>query len=180
VAFSFIEPAFAPRAFQDISLPIGYGQTISRPSTVAAMLASLRLRPGERVLEVGFGCGYVLALLAALGAQPYGIEKVPSLAQRTRRRLDAMGLQTVIVRFGEGRKGWPELAPFDAVICSCAFDQPPQELFSQLSESGRLVAPVIDDPRAKDQQLRCWRRASSASDRFLVQDIMPCQFVVAQ
>ena len=101
----FIESAFAPRAFQDISLPIGRGQTISKPSTVARMLGALEVKKGDRVLEVGVGCGYVSALLSVLGAEVYGVEKVPSLAQDTRHRLDKLGFSRALIRCGDGAAG---------------------------------------------------------------------------
>lgn len=179
----FIEKAFAPRAFQDISLPIGFGQTISKPTTVANMLAKLRPQPGERVLEVGVGCGYVTALLAAQQLEVYGIEKIAPLAQATRKRLDALGLYRVLIRSGDGKRGWPEQAPFDAILVSCCLFETPQMLLDQLAPGGRLVAPVQleQDSDESNQRIYRWRsvggQITAEARRFVVEDLGPCHFV---
>jgi len=170
----FVEPTLTDHVYEDISLPIGFGQTISRPSTVLLMLAALNIRPGHRVLEVGTGSGYVTAMAAALGAQVWGIERLSFLAQLARRRLDSLGLQTVLVRAGDGRRGWPEAAPFDAIVVSCALDETPEELLSQLKGRGCLVAPMRD--RSGEQRLQFWRR----EETWKCFDLGPCNFVTAR
>lgn len=139
----FIAEAFNMRATEDVALPIGYGQTISKPSTVARMLGLIGLSPGMRILEVGCGSGYCSAVMAAAGAQVYAIEYVGLLAQRTRKLLDAMNFHNILVRSGDGRRGWSEHAPFDAIVVSAAFDTINPDLVQQLKNpGGRMVAPV--------------------------------------
>lgn len=176
----FLESALSSRAFEDHALPIGFGQTISKPSTVARMLASLELRPGERVLEIGAGSGYVLALLSAIGVEAFGVEKLPQLARLARRRLDALGLQRVVLRSGDGKRGWPDLAPFDAIIVSAAFEAVPQPLFDQLVLGGRIVAPIIV-PDATDQRLphrlSRWQKTGRGADGLESVELGACHFV---
>ena len=138
----FVEQAFVSRAYEDISLPIGFGQTISKPSTVLKMLSCLSLRPGERALEIGAGSGYVSAILARLGVDVYAVEKIGPLAQQTRRRLDALGFQQVMLRCSDGFRGWREKSPFAAIIISAAFESIPDAVLQQLLPDGRLVAPL--------------------------------------
>ena len=129
-------------AYGDHPCPIGHGQTISQPFIVAYMTAQIGVRKGEKVLEIGTGSGYQAAVLAELGATVYSIEIVPELAQHARRVLDAEGYTEVRTRHGDGYKGWPEHAPFDAVIVTCAPEEVPQALVDQLKEGGRMIVPV--------------------------------------
>jgi protein-L-isoaspartate(D-aspartate) O-methyltransferase len=183
----FIDSALAPRAHEDNALPIGRGQTISKPSTVARMLYNAEIAPGDRVLEIGVGCGYVCALLSTLGAQVFGIERLSVLAQSARSRLDLLGYQEVLIRCADGARGWREMAPFDVIVVSAAFDQVPEPLFDQLSEAGgRLVAPVADASAAQDfphQRLKLWRRKPhhNPNEPFRIdcEDLGQCQFVIA-
>ena len=131
------------RAYQDRALPIGHDQTISQPYIVAVMSEALALRPGDRVLEVGTGSGYQAAVLAELCSEVYTIEIVPELAARARTDLTRLGYQNVRVRQGDGYRGWPEYAPFDAVLVAAAPDHVPEALVEQ---SVRHVRP--DEPSA--------------------------------
>jgi protein-L-isoaspartate(D-aspartate) O-methyltransferase len=139
---SFVPPAVRLEATADQPLPIGFGQTISQPFIVAYMSQALALKPGERVLEVGTGSGYQAAVLARLGAEVYTIEIVPELAAAARERLTSLGLHGIHVRQGDGTLGWPEAAPFDAVILTAAPARIPEALLAQLRPEGRLLAPV--------------------------------------
>lgn len=133
--------AVRSRAYDDGPLPIGMGQTISQPYIVAAMTALLDLEPGEKVLEVGTGSGYQAAVLAELGAEVYSIEIVEPLGQRAAEDLARLGYR-VNLRIGDGYRGWPEAAPFDAIVVTAAPDHVPPALIEQLAVGGRLVIPV--------------------------------------
>ncbi len=132
-------------AYDDRPLPIGYRQTISQPYIVAYMTDALRLDPGDRVLEIGTGSGYQAAVLAELAAKVYSIEIVPALAERARDTLTALGYANVDVRLGDGYAGWPDEAPFDAIIVTAAPDHVPQPLIEQLAPGGRMIIPVGQD-----------------------------------
>ncbi len=130
------------QAYGDHPCPIGEGQTISQPYIVAYMTARLGLQPGEKILEIGTGSGYQAALLAELGGAVYSIEIVPELADHARAVLAEEGYGRVQVRTGDGFKGWPEAAPFDAIIVTCAPEDIPPVLVEQLREGGRMMLPV--------------------------------------
>jgi protein-L-isoaspartate(D-aspartate) O-methyltransferase len=129
-------------AYQDHALPIGYGATISQPYIVAKMTELLAPAKKHRVLEIGTGSGYQAAILAQLVAEVYTVEIVPALAQAAARTLGELGYSNVIVRQGDGYRGWPEKAPFDGIIVTAAPPEVPETLIAQLSRGGRLVAPV--------------------------------------
>jgi protein-L-isoaspartate(D-aspartate) O-methyltransferase len=129
-------------AYQDGPLPIGYDQTISQPYIVAFMTEQLRLKPSDRVLEIGSGSGYQAAILAELVADVYTIEIVEPLAKTAEATLQRLGYKNVHLKVGDGYKGWPEEAPFDAIIVTCAPDKVPQQLMDQLKDRGRMVIPV--------------------------------------
>jgi protein-L-isoaspartate(D-aspartate) O-methyltransferase len=131
-------------AYEDRPLPIGKGQTISQPYVVAYMTEQLALSGDERVLEVGTGSGYQAAVLAELAREVWSIEIVPELGERARADLARLGYRNVHVRIGDGYRGWPEHAPFDAIIVTAAPDHVPQPLVDQLAQGGRLVLPVGD------------------------------------
>jgi protein-L-isoaspartate(D-aspartate) O-methyltransferase len=143
-------PLYIPAAFRrddacgDHPCPIGHGQTISQPFIVAYMTSLLALQPGEKVLEVGTGSGYQTAVLAALGARVFSIEVIPELAAHAAAVFKEQGVTGVQLRCGDGHAGWPEEAPFDAIIATCAPDDIPTALADQLAEGGRMVAPVGD------------------------------------
>jgi protein-L-isoaspartate(D-aspartate) O-methyltransferase len=139
----FVPPDFRDQAYKDHPLPIGYGQTISQPFIVAWMTELLELQPGERVLEIGTGSGYQAAVLAELGyVEVYSIEIVPELAESAQTRLQNLGYANVHIRQGDGYFGWPEYAPFDAIIVTAAPDHLPAPLAGQLTEAGRIVIPI--------------------------------------
>jgi protein-L-isoaspartate(D-aspartate) O-methyltransferase len=129
-------------AWANTALPIGHGQTISQPFVVALMTQLLQLTPESRVLEVGTGSGYQAALLGELAGEVYTIEVVPELAVRAETLLKELGYGNIHVRSGNGRLGWPEEAPFDAVIVTAAAEEIPPALVEQLRPGGRLVIPV--------------------------------------
>jgi len=138
----FIPARLRHRAYDDAPVPIGYDQTISQPYMVAAMTELLRLRKGDKVLEIGTGSGYHAAVLAELTPHVFSIEIIPGLAKRARRTLDRLDYKTVETMTGDGYKGWKEHAPFDAIIVTCAPDHVPAPLIEQLREGGRMVVPV--------------------------------------
>ena len=129
-------------SYTDQPLPIGYGQTISQPFVVALMTEQLRPKATDRVLEIGTGSGYQAAVLAELVADVYSIEIVEPLAKRAEATLQRLGYKNVHVKSGDGYKGWPDAAPFDAIIVTCAPDHVPPPLAEQLKEAGRMVIPV--------------------------------------
>jgi protein-L-isoaspartate(D-aspartate) O-methyltransferase len=129
-------------AYEDGPLPIGYDQTISQPYIVAFMTEQLQLKPGDRLLEIGSGSGYQAAVLAELAADVYTIEIVEPLAKTAQATLQRVGYKNVHLKVGDGYQGWPEEAPFDAIIVTCAPDKVPQPLVDQLKDGGRMVIPV--------------------------------------
>jgi protein-L-isoaspartate(D-aspartate) O-methyltransferase len=139
----FLDTHFASRAYSDIALPIGSQQTISQPYTVAYMTQELYLKKGERVLEIGTGSGYQAAVLAELGCQVYTVERHIPLLKDARKRFEAMGYHNIISRGGDGTLGWPEYAPFDAIIVTAGAPDVPEPLVSQLNPNGgRLIIPI--------------------------------------
>jgi protein-L-isoaspartate(D-aspartate) O-methyltransferase len=138
----FVPADLAAEAHADRPLPIGGGQTISQPYIVAAMAEALELDGGERVLEVGSGSGYMAAVLAALVREVCAIELDPGLHRTSERTLAALGCANVRLACGDGARGWPERAPFDAILLSCAAAALPPELWKQLAPGGRMILPV--------------------------------------
>src|SRR5437868_12107498 len=138
----FVTQEARSASYEDGPLPIGYGQTISQPYVVAFMTEQLRPKPSDRVLEVGTGSGYQAAILAELVSDVYSIEIVEPLAKDAEATLQRLGYKNVHVKVGDGYKGWPEEAPFNAVIVTCAPEKVPQSLVEQLKDDGRMVIPV--------------------------------------
>ncbi len=137
----FVPADLRAAAYEDGPLPIGRGQTISQPYVVAAMAQALALRGGERVLEVGSGSGYAAAVLSLLASEVYGVELEPELHARSVDTLQRLGYRNVHLRQGDGFLGWREVAPFDAILISCAAEEVPPPVWEQLREGGRLVYP---------------------------------------
>jgi protein-L-isoaspartate(D-aspartate) O-methyltransferase len=138
----FVEPAYRDQAYEDHPLPIGEGQTISQPYVVALMTEALRLKRGDRVLEIGTGSGYQAAILAEIVQEVYTIEIRKNLADRAGLVLKELGYKNVKVKSGDGYFGWEEAAPFDAIIITAAANHIPPPLIRQLKEGGRLIVPL--------------------------------------
>jgi len=167
----FVPEAYRDMAYDDCALPIGEGQTISQPFVVAAMTAALGIDEGARVLEVGTGSGYQAAVLAGLGARVFTIEILEPLAERAAATLDMLGYTDVQIRIGDGYTGWPEAAPFDAILIAAATDHVPDPLVEQLAVGGRLVVPL--GPKAEQELVRI-RKTSS---ELLREPLFPVRFV---
>ncbi len=141
----FVSPGLAEYAYEDGPLPIGSGQTISQPFIVAEMMQIAELKGHEKVLEVGTGCGYATAILARLAREVWTIECIAELQRRAISTLAEIGVGNCCFRLGDGSVGWPEAAPFDAIIVTAAMPGIPRPLLAQLSPAGRLIAPVGED-----------------------------------
>lgn len=168
----FVDPALASRAYEDGALPIGHGQTISQPWVVARMIAALcQSQMPARVLEIGTGCGYQAAVMASVFSQVFTIERVRPLHDIAKLRLQSLGLRNVHCQFGDGMLGWPNKAPFDAIVVAAAGISIPQALLDQLAVGGKLIAPegeqvqrLIMVTRQSDQQ---WIRNELEAVRFV-------------
>lgn len=170
---AFVPTEEAACAYIDAPLPIGHGQTISQPFIVAIMTELLDLTPADVVLEIGTGSGYQAAVLSLLAAQVYGIEIVPELAAAAQRALAAQGYRNVEVRCDDGARGWPEHAPYDAVIVTAAAERLPPALLDQLKPSGRLIAPI--GPAFATQRLVLFEK--NAAHAITEREIMDVAFV---
>ena len=138
----FVEEALRGRAYTDSALPIGHGQTISQPYIAARMTELLAIERTHRILEIGTGTGYQTALLARLAAEVFSIERVPALAERAQANLRALGFLNVRLKVGDGSLGWPDRAPFDAILVAAGAPANPRTLASQLAPGGRMILPV--------------------------------------
>jgi protein-L-isoaspartate(D-aspartate) O-methyltransferase len=138
----FIPLKFKDIAYDDGPIFIGFSQTVSQPYTVAFMTNLLNLKTGDCVLEIGTGSGYQAAILSLLAKKVYTLERIPELAKEAKQRLEKLGYKNVEVKEGSGEFGWKEKAPFDAILVTAGMEEIPQELFNQLKENGRLVAPI--------------------------------------
>jgi protein-L-isoaspartate(D-aspartate) O-methyltransferase len=168
----FVPDSGSGYAWENRALPIGHGQTISQPFVVALMTQLLELQPDSRVLEIGTGSGYQAAILAELADEVYSIEVVPELASAAAARLARLGHQNVQIRTGNGRDGWPDAAPFDAVIVTAGADSIPPALVTQLRTGGRLVIPV---DKGWGQDLRVCVKEADGSLR--ERSVLPVIFV---
>ena len=139
----FVDEALSSRAYEDIALPLGYGQTISSPHTVARMTELARNgRPLGKVLEIGTGCGYQCAVLCRVARQVYSMERLAVLIRKARRNLRGAGVANVHLRHGDGHAGMPEVAPFDAIVMTAAAASAPDALLKQLGAGGRIIMPI--------------------------------------
>jgi len=166
----FVPKEYESQAYADRPLPIEEGQTISQPYIVALMTELLELKGEEKVLEVGTGSGYQAAILAELAKEVYTIEIVETLASTAKILLFEQGYRNIQVKAGDGYLGWPEVAPFDAIIVTCAPDHIPKPLMEQLKEGGRLVVPV----GAHSQELK---KIVKKSGKIETTDVLPVIFV---
>jgi protein-L-isoaspartate(D-aspartate) O-methyltransferase len=169
--WEFVPASIKDRAFEDNPLAIGEGQTISQPYIVAYMTEALKLEADDKVLEVGTGSGYQAAILGVIAADVYTIEIIPSLAEDARGTLERLGYDNVHVRVGDGYRGWPEEAPFAAIIVTCAPDHVPQALLEQLADGGRLVLPL------GGRYPQMLKRYTRRGDTFEEEDLEPVLFV---
>jgi protein-L-isoaspartate(D-aspartate) O-methyltransferase len=167
----FVPPALSTMAYDDYPLPIGEEQTISQPYIVALMTDLLDLKGNEKILEIGTGSGYQAAVLSQLVDSVYTIEIVESLANTAKKRLDNLNYKNVVVKHGDGYKGWPSLAPFDAIIVTAAPEKVPQTLIDQLKIGGCIVIPVGD----KLQELQLITKSSS--NKIKRKTVIPVRFV---
>ena len=169
----FVPPRLAAQAYANRPLAIGHGQTISQPFIVALMTQLIDPKPTDRVLEIGTGSGYQAAVLAKLVARVYTIEIVRPLGERAAELLRELGFANVEVRIGDGYLGWPEAAPFDAIVVTAAPDRMPQPLIDQLAPGGRLIAPV--GPQGETQNLLLMRK--DPDGRTVTRNVLPVRFV---
>lgn len=167
----FVPPEYQDYAYDDTPLPIGEGQTISQPFIVGLMTEVLRLKGDENVLEVGTGSGYQTAILAKLARQVWSVEKYPMLAEQAREAIARLEIRNVEIAVGDGTEGWPEHAPFDAIIVTAASPLVPEPLTEQLRPGGRLVIPVGS---RYDQELECWQQRGEA---WHIERLSPVRFV---
>jgi len=167
----FVPEPWRKSAYEDQPLPIGYNQTISQPYVVAFMTEKLAPKSTDHVLEIGTGSGYQAAVLSKLVAEVNTIEIVEPLARRAEADLQRLGFKNVSVRAGDGYQGWPERAPFDAIIVTCAPDHVPEPLVAQLKEGGRMVIPVGAD---SEQQLYLLKKQNGKIER---ESVLPVRFV---
>lgn len=169
----FVPAALAHAAYADTPLPIGEGQTISQPYIVALMTELLQLDTKDKVLEIGTGSGYQAAILAELAGEVYSIEILPGLAERAERLLKDLGYKNIRIKCDDGYLGWPEFAPFDAIIVTCAPAEVPLTLIEQLAEGGRMVLPVGE----AYQELKLLVKAEG---KIKQKNIIPVRFVPMQ
>lgn len=167
----FVPPTCREEAYEDKALPVADGQSISQPLMVALMIEALALSGAERVLEIGTGTGYQTAVLSRVAAEVYSIECLDELAGAARERLARLVCRNVHMRLGDGGSGWPEAAPFDAILVAAAAPAPPPPLLRQLAPGGRMVIPV--GSRARQELVLIRKRSPQMEHRMLC----PCAFV---
>jgi protein-L-isoaspartate(D-aspartate) O-methyltransferase len=168
----FVPERYAAMAYEDRPLPIGHNQTISQPYIVAYMVETADIQPEERVLEIGTGSGYQAAILGEIAKEVYTIEIIEELGRRARRLLHELGYDNVHVKIGDGYEGWPEHAPFDAILVTAAIAEVPEPLIEQLAEDGRMLIPVGDPKRLQYLELLRKRKGKIRRER-----LVPVRFV---
>jgi protein-L-isoaspartate(D-aspartate) O-methyltransferase len=167
----FVPSELASYAYADQPLPLGYNQTISQPYIVAYMTEALKLDPGSKVLEIGTGSGYQAAVLGEICDSVFSVEIVSELGTKAKSLLKVLGYDNVFVKIGDGYKGWPEYAPFDAIIVTCAPTHVPEPLTEQLVEGGKMIIPVGE---INYQQLNLMTKKKG---RLIQQAVLPVRFV---
>ena len=168
----FVPDEYKSWSYSDQPLPIGEGQTISQPYIVAYMTQELQIKPGDRILEIGTGSGYQAAVLAELALEVYTIEIVESLGKAAAQRLKRLGYENAKVRVGDGYNGWPDAAPFDAIMVTAGAEELPEPLIEQLAEGGRMIIPI--GPHGGVRQLTLIRRKKG---KYKSEKLMPVRFV---
>jgi protein-L-isoaspartate(D-aspartate) O-methyltransferase len=171
----FVDEALATRAYEDVSLPIGYGQTISQPYTVAKMTETLRAgRTLGKVLEIGTGCGYQTAVLSKVASEVYSLERISPLVMKARKHLREIRMSNIKLKHADGTMGLPDYAPFDGIIVTAAATHIPEDLLQQLAIGGRLVIPV----GVEEQTLYLIERvATESATEFIKTKLEPVKFV---
>jgi protein-L-isoaspartate(D-aspartate) O-methyltransferase len=164
----FVDEKYRALASQDVDIPLAHGQWLTRPSLLIRILGLVNFRRRMRILELGFGSGYLCAVMAAGGCQIFGVETVGVFAQNSRKQLDTLGHHGVVVRRGEGRKGWPEVGPFEAIITSYAVSDERDLPLSQLAIGGVLVAPLVVDGA---HRLVLWTRGEEGLRRVVFEEV---------
>lgn len=167
----FVEEAFQGQAYGDSALPIGDGQSISRPYTVARMTEALELKGGERVLEIGGGSAYQSAVLALIAGEVFTIERLKSLSVKARKLLLTLRCQNVLYRVGDGTLGWPDKSPFDAILVAASSPDVSPDLIAQLKVGGRLVLPITKGER------QILTKYVKTADSFTSKELEECSFV---
>jgi protein-L-isoaspartate(D-aspartate) O-methyltransferase len=168
----FVPQEYQKQAYEDYPLPIGDGQTISQPYIVAFMTEMAQIKPGHKVLEIGTGSGYQAAILSILTDRVFTIEIKENLARKAAKTLSALGFKNIQIRCGDGYAGWPEEAPFDSIIVTCAAEHIPPALFQQLKEGGRMIIP-LGDPEG-NQVLALVRKIKGKAE---VKELLGVRFV---
>ncbi len=168
----FVEEKFRDSAYRDQPLEIGHGQTISQPYMVAKMSELLEIRIGDKVLEIGGGCGYQTAVLLELGARVFCVEIIPALAQSLEERLKKLGYRNFEIACHDGHQGWSEHAPYNSILVAAAAPSLPAALMEQTAPEGKILAPIGTDQG--DQMLKRWTREGTG---WRCEEIMPVRFV---
>lgn len=169
----FVPASLTAQAYEDRALPLGPRQSISQPYIVALMTELAAPRPGDRVLEIGTGSGYQAAVMAEVAESVHTIEVDPELAAAATERLSSMRYRNVQVRCGDGRDGWPEVAPFGAILVTACVEEPPPALIAQLAEGGRLVLPIGGSDKPQTLRMFCKQENGQLDQR----DVIPVRFV---
>ncbi len=167
----FVDPALWPQAYSDYPLPIGEGETISQPYMVALMTESLKLNGGEKILEIGTGSGYQTAILAQFSSHIFSVERELGLVQRAKGILSDLGYENMVIRVGDGSKGWSQFSPYDRILVTASAPRIPPSLIEQLSDNGLMVIPVGE----RDHQIL--QVLEKSEGKVFVNDICGCSFV---
>lgn len=165
---AFLPRALRPHAYENASLPIAFGQTISQPFVIAKAIAALAIAPKHRVLEIGTGTGYQACVLSYLSRRVYSIERLRPLFVDAEMRIKSLRITNVTLRHGDGIKGWPEAAPFDRIITACQSEDVPQHLLNQLKEGGIFVGPI---GKAGEEQLMVIKKLATGFEQDTIMDV---------